>query len=132
MKLRLTKPKLTEKRSSVRLNIEIPVTYCEMRRKFWPFKRRGVLKEGLVRKPSMYGLRLCGNDAFTEGQKFEINAQLNQVGLGEACTIRGLIVWTRFNPKTGKYEAGMELFDTGKGMILWKRAVIAKLRTLDN
>jgi len=128
----MKRPKLKEKRSSVRLNFEVPLTYTEMLRYFWLLRKRGKQKMGIATKPSMYGIRVCGDDAFTEGHDLEMNVELNKIGLGQPCTIQGEILWTRFNPKTGKHEAGLQIYDTGKGMKLWKHAIALKLRSFEN
>jgi hypothetical protein len=131
MKLRLKRPKIIEKRSSVRLDVEFPVTFRPIYKHFWPPKRRGDSHQALATKPSLFGMRLCADHLLSEGQKIEIEAQLAKVGLGESCKVHGEVLWAKFNPKTGEYDAGIGLYDERGGMGKWKKAIMNKLRTTE-
>jgi len=83
MKLRLKKPMWTEKRDSVRLELEFPVSFYAIETKFRVFKKKPASLDALMVKPSMRGLRLIGKMDVAQGTRIKIHVDMTT--LGERC-----------------------------------------------
>ena len=131
MKLKLKKPYWTEKRDSLRLNMECPVVYQSLSTAWLVMKKTGKPVSGLMMKPSMHGLRIYGEVENPVGTILKIEVKTDKVGYDRSYLLRGEVVWTEYSGKTKGYEQGIALNKSGLDQRKWGKFMMEHLREQD-
>jgi len=131
MKLRLKKPMWTEKRDSVRLELEFPVSFYAIETKFRVFKKKPASLDALMVKPSMRGLRLIGKMDVAQGTRIKIHVDMTTLGYKNSYELLGDVMWSDYSGKTKAYEQGVSLLDSGADAEAWQKFLLGQLKSTD-
>jgi len=131
MKLHLRKPSWTEKRDSIRLEIECPVSYRTIHAKLGVLRKRSKPHEGMLAKPSLRGLRLLTAEAVPSGTKVEITANMTRLGFDRDYELHGRVVWSDFSGKSKRFEQGVSLSSSGPDTRRWEKYILSCLQSTD-
>ena len=131
MKLKLRKPSWTEKRDSIRLELECPVVYRVMQSKWGLFKKAGPPVSALMTKPSLHGLRLCSKTKSPVGTEMEIEVDMPKLGFDRKYLVLGKVMWAEFSGKTKCNEHGIRLDSNGADYRKWEKFVLGQLQSTD-
>lgn len=128
MKLQLRKNTWTEKRDSIRLELECPVSYRTVSSKLGLIKRKSKPTSGKMLKPSMRGLRLLTSEAIPEGTPVHISVNLKRLGYDQSYEVHGQVVWTDQSSKAEGFEQGIALDKRGPDTAGWEEYIMDYLR----
>lgn len=131
MKLKLRKSVWTEKRASIRLDLECPVEFRVQETHFLCIKKTGKPLEAMMLKPSMNGMRLASTCDHPVGTVFLIKVQMKRLGFDQSFGLQGRVMWSEFSGVTKKFEQGIELSRKGKDQGKWEQFVLSKLKETD-
>lgn len=131
MKLQLRKAGWSEKRDSVRLELECPVTFRTLKSGLAVLKKKSEPEQGLMLKPSMKGLRLLTSTAIPHATRVEIRVDMTRLGYDRIYEVHGIIVWTEYSAKTKGYEQGVSLNTKGPDTKKWERYIMECLQRTD-
>lgn len=132
MKLKLRKPSWTEKRDSIRLDLECPIVYRILESKWLIMKKVGKPVPAILLKPSTKGLRISGEFGLPVGTLLKIEVQLKKLGMNRSYFLRGQVVWSEFSGKTKSHEQGVALQNNGEDQGKWEKFILEHLREQDN
>ncbi|MEX2606764.1 MAG: hypothetical protein WD708_05415 [Kiritimatiellia bacterium] len=131
MKLQLRKPTWTEKRDSIRLELECPVSYRTVTSSLGIFKKVSKPMSGMLLKPSMRGLRLLTSEAVPKETMVHITVEMTRLGYDRSYEVHGKVVWTDYSAKTKGFEQGVCLLDSGPDSKRWKKYIMECLQSTD-
>lgn len=131
MKLKLKKPSWTEKRDSIRLEVECPVRYRSRKTVMGLFKSNGKSAPGLIVKPSVQGVRLCSEAEIPEGTEVELFVEMEKLGFDRAYHLKGQVVWSKFSGRTKRHEQGVRLHPRAGDFKRWEKFIVGQLRQTD-
>ena len=131
MKLQLREPSWAEKRDSLRLELEFPVSYRTISSTLGLIKKKSKPMNGMMRKPSTRGLRLLTAAAIPAGTTVQITLDMTRLGLDRSYEILGDVVWTDHSTKTDGFEQGIALRKSGPDTTHWQAYIMDCLRRSD-
>ena len=121
----------TEKRDSVRLELEFPVSFYAIETKFRVFKKKPASLDALMVKPSMRGLRLIGKMDVAQGTRIKIHVDMTTLGYKNSYELLGDVMWSDYSGKTKAYEQGVSLLDSGADAEAWQKFLLGQLKSTD-
>lgn len=135
MKLRLKKPAWTEKRDSVRLAIECPVTYSlspEKPKRWFKKPEPPETFKGMMQTPSMFGMRILSSREESEGTTLYLSVHLEKIRGGwETLRLRGDVVWTKPRPQLSDFLCGLRISPKSPDLDEWQRFMRGELEKED-
>jgi hypothetical protein len=131
MKLQLRKPSWTEKRDSIRIELECPVTYCCVKSTLGFITKKSKMQRGLMFKPSLRGLRLLTTSAIPAGSLVHIQVDMTKLGYDRSFEIHGKTVWSEYSGKTKGFEQGVHLQNSGPDSKRWEKYILGCLQGTD-
>jgi hypothetical protein len=131
MSLRLKKPKFIEKRDSARVELECPCSVQTVRNSIWLGKRVGKSYNGVMIKPSLFGMSILVQDTIPEGSTLEIVVHFDQKGYDSMCVLEGEVLWSKPGKHPNQIRHGIRLSSKGKDSKEWQRIILEKLKITD-
>lgn len=131
MKLHLRKENWTEKRDSIRLELECPVSYRTISSNLGILKKKSKPMSGMMLKPSMRGLRLLTSTAIPIATPVHIIVDMTRLGFDRGYEIHGKVVWTDYSAKTKGFEQGVALRGSGPDTRRWEKYIMSCLQSTD-
>ena len=131
MKLRLKSPPWTEKRDTIRLGLDCPVSGKPFRRTLIGWKRFGNQFSGMVTNPSLYGLRLCIASELQPGTCLRMKVEMETLGFDRPLRLMGTVVWSSYSHKTKSHEHGVRLSFNAADRELWEEFITEQMRSTD-
>jgi len=131
MKLKLRKPQWTEKRDSVRVEMECPLEFQVIKKRGMFRTKHKEVQKGLMLKPSLFGMRLSCKEPVPQGTELDITVELETIGFMHPVDLRGRVVWSDYNGKTSRYDQGVALHSASRDMDEWEKIIRRKLADMD-
>lgn len=121
----------TEKRDSVRVEIECPITYVCLKKALMVFTKKTKATNAMMVKPSMMGLRIVGAEDVPANTKLQINVEMKKLGYSRPYLLSGIVVWSSFSGKTKSFEQGVKIFDSSPDWKPWRKFILEQLKSTD-
>ncbi|WFB37471.1 hypothetical protein P3T73_06820 [Kiritimatiellota bacterium B12222] len=129
--LKLRKAVWTEKRESIRLDMECPVEVQVLKKQLFGKKKVGYPRSGVMLKPSRLGMRLSMDKAIEKDTPVAVDVDITYLGGEKICHLEGKIVWSEFSGKSRRFEHGVLLTGKGHDTSKWEQFMLSRLREHD-
>lgn len=129
MKLRLKTKAWQEKRESVRLTIECPVTYQVKPKRTINFLfQKPESFNAIMQNPSMFGMRILGDHEEKEGEILYISVHLEEARRGEKThNLCGKVMWTKPWPAKSGFLSGIQVSSKSLDLGKWQAFIRGEL-----